>query len=243
MLTSELPPRAALSGALVCACVCALACSLPRLAAAQEAPPPPPVSDVEGRCLEDHVAHEAALDAYGPKPSDVDCSERQDTGYRDGRAFTITVVTVDGEPVERETANAYWVMRQAAAADGVNIRISSGFRTQAEQQYFYDCYRNCNCNSCNLAARPGYSNHQSGHALDLNTSASGVLRWLNSNGARFGFTRTVPSEDWHWEWWGGGPGGGGARSPSVSRCPRRAGAWTTRAPALNSTAPSTTGAP
>jgi len=137
-----------------------------------------------------------------------DCSERSDTGYRSGDAFEIVVVTVDGEPVERDTANAYIVMQAAAAQDGVEIRISSGFRTMAEQQYFYDCYTNCNCNDCNLAARPGYSNHQSGHALDLNTSSAGVLRWLNARGAEFGFERTVPSEDWHWEWWGGGPGGG-----------------------------------
>jgi len=137
-----------------------------------------------------------------------DCSERSDTGYRRGDAFEIVVVTVDGEPVERDTANAYIVMQAAAAQDGVEIRISSGFRTMAEQRYFYDCYTNCNCNDCNEAARPGYSNHQSGHALDLNTSRPGVLRWLNARGAEFGFERTVPSEDWHWEWWGGGPGGG-----------------------------------
>lgn len=138
----------------------------------------------------------------------VDCSERTDTGYTSGNAFTITVVTVDGKPVERETANAYWVMKEAAARDGVDIRVVSGFRTNAEQQYLYNCYVNCNCNNCNLAARPGYSNHQSGHALDLNTSSGGVLSWLNAHGASFGFSRTVPSEDWHWEWWGGGPGGG-----------------------------------
>ena len=28
------------------------------------------------------------------------------------------------------------------------------------------------------------------------------MNWLNANGARFGFARTVPSEPWHWEWWG-----------------------------------------
>jgi hypothetical protein len=137
-----------------------------------------------------------------------DCSERQDRGYVQGDPFAITVVTVDGEPVERETANAYIVMQDAAAADGVGIRIVSGFRTMAEQEELYACYTNCNCNNCNLAARPGYSNHQSGHALDLNTAAGGVLRWLNAHGGDYGFERTVPSEDWHWEWWGGGPGGG-----------------------------------
>ena len=138
----------------------------------------------------------------------VTCAERTDTGYRNGTPFGITVVTADGKPVERDTANAYAVMQAAAAADGVTLVVVSGFRTMAEQQYLYACYVNCNCNNCNLAAPPGTSNHQSGHALDLNTSSGGVLSWLNANGARFGFARTVPSEPWHWEWWGGGPGGG-----------------------------------
>jgi D-alanyl-D-alanine carboxypeptidase len=137
-----------------------------------------------------------------------DCTESQDTGYSDGDAFSIGVVTVDGKPVEVDTANAYIVMQEAADADGVEIRIVSGFRTMDQQEYFYGCYVNCNCNNCNLAAPPGYSNHQSGHALDLNTSDSGVLSWLNAHGASFGFSRTVSSEPWHWEWWGGGPGGG-----------------------------------
>jgi len=131
-----------------------------------------------------------------------DCSERQDTGYTQGDGFSITVVTVDGRPVERATANAYLALQAAAAADGVRLRIVSGFRTMAEQEYFYGCYVNCSCNNCNLAARPGYSNHQSGHALDLNTSDGGVYAWLNAHGPSFGWERTVPSEDWHWEWWG-----------------------------------------
>ncbi len=140
--------------------------------------------------------------------STVSCDESGDTGYTTGSPFPITVVTVDGKPVERETANAYYVMAQAADADGVALGIVSGFRTMADQEYLYGCYVNCNCNNCNLAATPGYSNHQSGHALDLNTSAPGIYSWLSANAASFGFYRTVPSEDWHWEWWGGGPGGG-----------------------------------
>ncbi|MDP2341979.1 MAG: M15 family metallopeptidase [Deltaproteobacteria bacterium] len=155
-----------------------------------------------------------------------DCSERADTGYRSGNAFAINVVTVDGRPVERSTANAYIAMQGAAAGAGVDVRIVSGFRTMAEQERLYSCYVNCNCNNCNLAARPGTSNHQSGHALDLNTSASGVLNWLNNNGGRFGFSRTVPSEAWHWEWWGSssdypGPCGGDQRcfnNPNFGGC-------------------------
>jgi hypothetical protein len=132
-----------------------------------------------------------------------DCTTHTDTGYRSGTAFTLTVVTVDGYPVEIATADAFLTMAKAAEADGILLRINSGFRTMAEQQYLYNCYLSGSCNSGNLAARPGYSNHQSGHAIDFNIGG-GALAWLNAHGAEHGFNRTVPSESWHWEWWGGG---------------------------------------
>jgi hypothetical protein len=161
---------------------------------------------------EGHEEHEVEPDDplyWSSTPRDplqaINCAEHQDTGYVKGDKFTITVVTIDGKPVEVQTANAFYQMAQAAAQAGVNIKVVSGFRTMAEQQYLYNCYINCSCNNCNLAAKPGYSNHQSGHALDLNTGAAGVLGWLNKNGKAYGFTATVPSEDWHFEWWGGGP--------------------------------------
>ena len=169
-----------------------------------------PVPEEEGHFCD---GEEAIAATTSQALSSIDCSESQDTGYTSGNPFPITVVTVDGKKVEKDTANAYYVMAQAAAADGVTLKVNSGFRTMAEQQYFYNCYVNCNCNNCNLAAKPGYSNHQSGHALDLNTSSSGVLTWLNAHGGSFGFKRTVPSEAWHWEWWGGGPGGGPCGKP------------------------------
>lgn len=119
-------------------------------------------------------------------------------GYVDGRATRITVTRLDGKPVEVRTAMAFERMRAAAARDRITLRIVSGFRTMEHQQALYASYLR---GRGNLAARPGESNHQSGHALDLNTSSPGVLAWLNRNGARFGFRRTVPSENWHWEWW------------------------------------------
>ena len=134
-----------------------------------------------------------------------DCSIRTDTGYRDGDPFPIDVITVDDRPVERKVGNAYLAMQAAAADDGVRVRIVSGFRTMAQQQYLHQCFVDCDCNNCNLAAVPGTSNHQSGHALDLNTSDPGVYAWLDRNAARFGFRRTVPSEAWHWEHWGAAP--------------------------------------
>ncbi len=121
------------------------------------------------------------------------------TGYRSGKAFTICLTTVDGKYVEVNTARAFVRMRTAARRSGVRLHVVSGFRSMAQQRYLYHCYKTRSCNHGNLAAPPGYSNHQSGHALDLNTSSSGVYGWLASHGRAYAFRRTVPSERWHWE--------------------------------------------
>lgn len=119
-------------------------------------------------------------------------------GYQHGRAFRIQLTRLEGKPIEIRTAEAFLRMQRAAHAAGVEIRIVSGFRTMEHQQALYCAFR---FERGTLAARPGRSNHQSGHALDLNTRAPGVLRWLNRHARTFGFRRTVPSELWHWEWW------------------------------------------
>lgn len=123
------------------------------------------------------------------------------TGYRSGKKLTICVTTVNGKRVEINTARAFLRMRSAAAKRGVHMVVVSGFRTMEEQRYLYRCYKTKRCNGGNLAAPPGYSNHQSGHALDLNTSAKGVYSYLANHGSAYRFKRTVPSERWHWEHW------------------------------------------
>lgn len=119
-------------------------------------------------------------------------------GFIHGRPVRISVTRIDGKPVERHTAAAYLRMREAATRAGVFLRIVSGFRTMEHQQALYRAYRR---GRGNLAALPGNSNHQSGHALDLNTSTPGVLRWLDRHAREYGFRRTVPTESWHWEYW------------------------------------------
>jgi hypothetical protein len=114
------------------------------------------------------------------------------------------------------TACAFDKMASAAKKDGVRITIASAFRTIARQEYFWKCYQTKKCNSGNLAAQPGTSNHGKGIALDLNTDCgkqtrakpncnkSKVYQWLYNNGHKYGFTRTVKSEPWHWEFRGVG---------------------------------------
>ncbi|CAF3611824.1 unnamed protein product, partial [Adineta steineri] len=57
------------------------------------------------------------------------------------------------------TACAFDKMAAAAKQAGVAIKIASGFRTVARQEYFWNCYQTKSCNNGNLAARPGTSNH------------------------------------------------------------------------------------
>ena len=135
--------------------------------------------------------------------SGVDCNAKTATGYRSGAPYKLKTVTVGGKPTSIPTAHAFLKFQAAADRAGVSLSINSGFRTMDQQKYLYNCYQTKRCNNGNLAAKPGYSNHQSGHALDLNTGG-GALNWLNAHGATYGWKRTVPSENWHWEWWGGG---------------------------------------
>ena len=135
-------------------------------------------------------------------------------GYRRGRRKTIMVVPIDWGEVEVRTARAFVAMRDAAAAAGIELRIVSGFRSREHQQWLYAAWR---AGMGNRAARPGYSNHQSGRALDLDLDRPGAFTWLDANARRFGFKRTVKSEPWHWEWNGKQPRGKLKAKPERSR--------------------------
>jgi hypothetical protein len=114
------------------------------------------------------------------------------------------VITVGGKKTSKATAHAFLKWQAAADAAGVSLSINSGFRSMEEQRYLYNCYQTRRCNNGNLAARPGYSNHQNGAALDL---ATNNWTWVKNNASRFGFRATVPSERWHYEFNGADPGG------------------------------------
>ncbi len=51
-----------------------------------------------------------------------------------------------------------------------------------------------------LAAKPGFSKHQNGTAIDFNLTGKPIqYKWMIENAIKFGFIRTIPSEIWHWE--------------------------------------------
>ncbi|MFL5320655.1 MAG: peptidoglycan-binding protein [Myxococcaceae bacterium] len=121
-------------------------------------------------------------------------------GYVNGVPHQIHVKSIpNGKVMRSDAADAYNRMYAAARASGVTLTPVSGFRTMAEQQYLYSLYLQ---GKGNLAAKPGYSNHQSGIAVDISvgSTASSAYHWLAVHGAAYGFRRTVPSEPWHWEY-------------------------------------------
>jgi LAS superfamily LD-carboxypeptidase LdcB len=124
------------------------------------------------------------------------------TGYVNGVPRQITVSSIGGgKELRSDAAAAFNRMSAAARSAGVNLTVNSAFRTMEQQRALYQAYLN---GTGNLAAKPGYSNHQGGIALDINVGGTGTAtyRWLAANASRFGFQRTVPSEPWHWEFRG-----------------------------------------
>ncbi len=109
-----------------------------------------------------------------------------------------------GSQVEAVTLDALvsWVKLANAAMDaGHALAIQSGFRSWPEQNALYVGYKT-NPAQYNLAAKPGYSNHQNGIALDINTGgfATPIYKWLSANATEYGYIRTVSGEHWHWEY-------------------------------------------
>lgn len=125
-------------------------------------------------------------------------SPREVAGYRRGKQIVLRVVEVGWAEVEVKTARAFERMRAAAERDGIELVIWSGFRSHERQAELYARWR---AGWGNMAARPGYSNHQSGRALDL-VLGGRTYTWLAANAKRYGFQQTVRSEPWHWEYVG-----------------------------------------
>jgi TP901 family phage tail tape measure protein len=81
-----------------------------------------------------------------------------------------------------------------ARQKGTHISVAEGFRTRAEQQYYWDLYQS---GQGNLAARPGTSNHEQGLGMAADISPGREV--FGGIADKFGLGFTVPSESWHVE--------------------------------------------
>ena len=124
-----------------------------------------------------------------------------------------------GDGITSATQTAFNKMRDGAKKDGVTLYISSGFRSYSTQNRIYNNYvaRDGVKEADTYSARPGYSEHQSGLALDLNIignsfNGSTEAKWLEKNCYKYGFILRYPKgktnetgyvyESWHFRYVG-----------------------------------------
>ena len=136
------------------------------------------------------------------------------------------LATVAGKEVAAVVAPHLTAMLEAAVADGLSLVVTSGYRSLEYQRSVHArTVREKGLAAAEgLSARPGYSEHQTGLAVDL---ASGTdpgcaaldcfgrtaeARWLAANAGTFGFLLRYPAgateitgyapEPWHHRWVG-----------------------------------------
>lgn len=98
-----------------------------------------------------------------------------------------------------ETYTAFQELVDGASKDGINIYLSSGFRSYDLQSQIYNNYVNAYGQSTadTFSARPGYSEHQTGMAIDVNIiddSFTGTPEaiWLEAHCNEYGFILRYP---------------------------------------------------
>jgi hypothetical protein len=95
-----------------------------------------------------------------------------------------------GEPMRPDVAEAFDRLAAAARAAGVQLSITSGYRSDAEQARLFAANPNPK-----WVAPPGTSLHRYGTELDL--GPPGAYGWLAANARRFGFIKRYSWEPWH----------------------------------------------
>ena len=113
-----------------------------------------------------------------------------------------------------ETKKAFENMSRDAAKENISLFISSGFRSYNYQKTLYNGYVNRDGKKAaeKYSARPGYSEHQTGLAIDVNNPSSSFIntkeaKWLEKNCWKYGFIIRYPKgkenitgyqyEPWH----------------------------------------------
>lgn len=129
-----------------------------------------------------------------------------------------------GHQLRAEAAKAADSMIDAAATDGVTLLVSSAYRSYAVQQQTYQYWVSVNGQKVadQLSARPGYSEHQTGLAIDFASPEGCRLeecyrdtlagQWLAKNAVRYGYILRFPDgrqsvtgylfEPWHYRYVG-----------------------------------------
>lgn len=127
---------------------------------------------------------------------------------------TIPSSGFDRNPLNKEAYDAWILMKNDAAALGLNLWAQSGYRSYDYQKDLYNSYVNRKGKEAadKSSARPGASEHQTGLAFDLNTITTSFKdtaegKWVNQNCFNYGYIIRYPEnktnetgyifEPWH----------------------------------------------
>ncbi len=102
--------------------------------------------------------------------------------------------------LDAELASRFAAAQQAAAADGVELAITSGWRSASEQQRLVDealARYGDPAEAHRWVLPPGTSAHVQGLAIDVGGTAGAY--WLTEHGEAFGLCRRYQNEVWHFE--------------------------------------------
>jgi len=95
------------------------------------------------------------------------------------------------------------VAQSFARADGVELSLTSGFRSLSRQQMLFDrevVIRGSESEAAKWVLPPKFSHHPRGLAIDVNYPyGRAEALWLERNGSRFGLCRVYSNEWWHFE--------------------------------------------
>jgi D-alanyl-D-alanine carboxypeptidase len=131
-------------------------------------------------------------------------SEQRALGEADGAVPDGTTVFDDGIPgVANLDPALLGALRQAAtaaAADGVEFFVDSGWRSPGyQQQLLHEAVLKygSEAEAARWVATPETSAHVSGEAVDI--GPSGAAAWLSEHGAEYGLCQIYANEPWHYE--------------------------------------------
>jgi soluble lytic murein transglycosylase-like protein len=108
-----------------------------------------------------------------------------------GDEYDGPLVQRQGKPMRPDVATAFDRMERAAAADGVDLLITSAFRSNAEQAVLFARHPDPK-----WVAPPGRSLHRLATELDLGPRSA--YGWLAANAGAFHFTQRYSWEPWHY---------------------------------------------
>lgn len=129
------------------------------------------------------------------------------------------VPVLEGNPLmRREAAVHLKALIAAAAADNEELIVASAYRSYADQQASYGKWTNFYGQGAGgMSARPGYSQHQLGTAVDFTNAEAGyklwqpfggttASAWLKTNAPKYGYVLSYPEgkyneTGYHWEPW------------------------------------------